>query len=580
MLGLRAAKRTSMKQILATEKNLLVDPCKDEPTKHFTYERTGRIKARSEMGHVTINILKLNRPSLVRSRKKAIERLLQFYVRIGGREKQFEMKFDELLAYAYSPKCKHPGISRFFALKWAANDMDYLDGKTKRFVQKELVKQGDMPVRKRRARVATSVELTKHIYFNSLRIRNFKCFKELEITFPENEQTLQTKDGRAKEPWLLFLGENGVGKSSLLKAIALCLMTEAYRKKLGIKAIDLLRNNTKSGFIELKLKGSEKKISLEFFANGKFKSSGHTSVNLVGYGATRVLPKKPLDKEKGKSYPVKVQNLFDYTIALNNAKDWLLGLTNSQFKDVALALKDLLLLEGDAKVTRLQKRIWIVKDGQRVSLEHLSDGYQTVLALAVDIMSTLIHDQHSFDSAEGVVLVDEIGTHLHPRWKMRVVECLRNTFPKIQFIVTTHEPLCLRGLVKGEIVLLTNDASNNVHAICDLPDPSHLRIDELLTSGFFGLNSTLDPDTEKDFRDYYSLLIKPKLTKDERVQKLGLEARLPRYGRIGRDEREDLVYHLVDQVLARRTWSDSVDDLKEKAVAKLRTTKTKTSTKR
>ena len=114
----------------------------------------------------------------------------------------------------------------------------------------------------------------------------------------------------------------------------------------------------------------------------------------------------------------------------------------------------------------------------------------------------------STKEAEGIVLIDEIGTNLHPGWKKRIVSCFRDVFPKIQFIVTTHEPLCLRGLHEGETVLLRRGDENRIIPITNMPNPNDLRVDELLASEFFGLSSTIESDLEDIYEEYYRLLTK------------------------------------------------------------------------
>ena len=89
--------------------------------------------------------------------------------------------------------------------------------------------------------------------------------------------------------------------------------------------------------------------------------------------------------------------------------------------------------------------------------------------------------------------------HLHPRWKMQITRTLRRVFPSMQFLVTTHEPLCLRGLVENEVVrvtLIVDPTWTAWHAVFDPIEesPSRYRVDRLLTSAFFGLDTTIDPD--------------------------------------------------------------------------------------
>ena len=102
--------------------------------------------------------------------------------------------------------------------------------------------------------------------------------------------------------------------------------------------------------------------------------------------------------------------------------------------------------------------------GLRVPLEDLSDGYQSVVALATDLMLSLLARWPSVDVAEGTVLIDELGAHLHPRWRMRIVTSLRQVFPRVQFLSSTHDPLCLRGLGDGEVVVVKRDEAGEIVA--------------------------------------------------------------------------------------------------------------------
>ena len=82
----------------------------------------------------------------------------------------------------------------------------------------------------------------------------------------------------------------------------------------------------------------------------------------------------------------------------------------------------------------------------------MSDGYRAVIAIACDLMAGAGIGLSDMVNATGIVLIDELGAHLHPRWKMQITGTLREVFPSMQFIVTTHEPLCLRGLVENEVI--------------------------------------------------------------------------------------------------------------------------------
>lgn len=93
---------------------------------------------------------------------------------------------------------------------------------------------------------------------------------------------------------------------------------------------------------------------------------------------------------------------------------------------------------------------------------NLSDGQQAVLALVADIAQKAERlNPHLGDrvlqETPGVVLIDELDLHLHPKWQRRIIEDLRRTFPKIQFICTTHSPFLIQSLREGKLIQLDSE---------------------------------------------------------------------------------------------------------------------------
>jgi predicted ATP-binding protein involved in virulence len=198
-----------------------------------------------------------------------------------------------------------------------------------------------------------------------------------------------------------------------------------------------------------------------------------------------------------------------------------------------------------------------------VPLQHLSDGYQAVIAMVGDVMELLSPKRIDMVAAEGLVLIDEIGSHLHPRWKMQVVARLREAFPNLQFVVTTHEPLCLRGLrdAEDQVLVLRRDSAGHTVAIGDLPSVESLRVDQLLTSPHFGLHSTMDEEVEALFTEYYDLLARPRRTKAQTVRMEELRAQLDTREYLGADRREQMMLDAIDSHLARE--ADALRDRKD-----------------
>ncbi len=100
------------------------------------------------------------------------------------------------------------------------------------------------------------------------------------------------------------------------------------------------------------------------------------------------------------------------------------------------------------------------KDGQLRPFRQLSDGYRLTLAMVADLAwRCFTLNPHlgpaALQETSGVVLIDEIEMHLHPLWQRRIVGDLRSTFPKLQFIATTHSPFIVQSMKAEEVIPLS-----------------------------------------------------------------------------------------------------------------------------
>lgn len=93
-----------------------------------------------------------------------------------------------------------------------------------------------------------------------------------------------------------------------------------------------------------------------------------------------------------------------------------------------------------------------------IYFEYLSDGYKTCFALILGLIKEIEYrfkaPMIEAEKFNGVVLIDEIDLHLHPTWQGRLIQTLKDLFPKVQFIVTTHSPSVLQTLNSQEIIAL------------------------------------------------------------------------------------------------------------------------------
>jgi predicted ATP-binding protein involved in virulence len=111
---------------------------------------------------------------------------------------------------------------------------------------------------------------------------------------------------------------------------------------------------------------------------------------------------------------------------------------------------------------RPELRMTVTKNSAELTINQLSDGEKNLLAMVGDLARRLAIANPEMEKPEqgsGVVLIDEIELHLHPKWQRMVIPALLRTFPNCQFIITTHSPQVLGEVKDGKIYRLTNTES-------------------------------------------------------------------------------------------------------------------------
>ncbi|MCU5582503.1 AAA family ATPase [Bacillus toyonensis] len=563
------------KHELLKEKRLLLNPYRDYPERHFSYSNDGKIYPRTKKGQFTIDVLNLNRASLIEARrieyirfedlcKNYIDSRHGWYIEDIAKEISQESKFTGLKRYILSDLILRGSMEYTEELNeslkglMTKSEWIYLiSNNSNKFIEPRKRKYYDIEKKINHYHVADNEDIPKYFIkqrlIEKIEINNFKIIQDLKIDLTLSK----SKDA----PWLMLLGENGIGKSTILQAIALALMGEREREtimwQINKDASEYVRHGANQGYIKVHLSGMFEPISLYFNKEWpQFKGRNHQEqrVLLLAYGSTRLLPRNNMEVDPTVTW-ARIGNLFNPFIPLVHVKEYLLSLNDEDFFNVGRAIK-LIMLE-DVKIfrDRSKERLFFKLHNSTVELEELSDGYQTVIALATDIMMVMKNRWRSFD-AEGIVLIDEIDAHLHPRWNIEIVTRLKKAFPKIQFIATSHNPLSLRGLIDGEVAVLLEDEDKEPYVIQNLPSQEEFNVETLLTSKFFGLYDTM-PELNKLFNRYYLLLSNPNRDIDEEVEVQDLKRKLSKYEKVGTTLREQKFYELVDSYIANSKMTNS-----------------------
>ena len=426
------------------------------------------------------------------------------------------------------------------------------------------------------------------MYLQEFTIEAIKCFDRVELKFP--------RVGEDYSGWIVLLGGNGMGKSTLLQAMAIALVGPLAGQRLLLSPDGWVRQgrghgefaaSIVKGMMDLAYKKARKRhYEARFAVTGReevvidaatydqpqlvpllddknaLMSGPYAARNLgwfsCGYGPFRRLLGGASEESRlmfASGREARYITLFREAAALTHCTEWLSTLYSRSIdqnhpdqeraKSALGAVRSLIdsLLPGDVHITRIDsERVYFQgAGGAEVPVLDLSDGYRSFLALAIDILR---HLEGSGDLAqlveeeggeprvvtEGVILIDEVDAHLHPVWQREIGFRLRRTFPKMQFIVTSHSPFVAQAASDGGLIVLrTGEAEGAVQAQRPVNSVKGWRADQILTSPLFGLMGTRDEETEHLIREHADLVAKrswAELTTAEKKELARLEERL------------------------------------------------------
>ena len=135
---------------------------------------------------------------------------------------------------------------------------------------------------------------------------------------------------------------------------------------------------------------------------------------------------------------------------------------DGQLQAVRRAVRRFLPGFNQLRVTRAPLRMTVRKGGQQLIVNQLSDGEKCMMALVGDLarrMAIANPDMANPLDSPGVVLIDEADLHLHPGWQRTLTGSLRETFPRTQFILSTHSPQLINHVAREHVWLLSQDGA-------------------------------------------------------------------------------------------------------------------------
>ena len=341
------------------------------------------------------------------------------------------------------------------------------------------------------------------MFFKEIQIKNYKAIENMKLEFSPGVN--------------LLIGDNGVGKTSVLDALAVALggflsgvsgvsvsgiphsdiRIETMRvagASVAVEyvvpvAVDCTMNIEGNDYNWSRIRESDStntktKMSNRQIANyaAKLTNEPASVLPLISYMSTmRVANSKRSDNNSSaKKLTDRRCGYFgclDSVLDSKGIKEWCLTMELEEFHQekpipeyesfkgvVSEVMQKMSALESMPIITysRIFQDIVYSEEKNTLPISYLSAGYQSLLWMIMDFayrFALLNPGQSDYHQATGVILIDELDMHLHPKWQWNALRVLEEVFPKIQFIIATHSPIIISSCKSGRLINL--DANQN-----------------------------------------------------------------------------------------------------------------------
>ncbi|MEM8893856.1 MAG: AAA family ATPase [Bacteroidota bacterium] len=394
------------------------------------------------------------------------------------------------------------------------------------------------------------------MYIRRAEIENIRSIEQLELTFDN------------PTGWHVIIGDNGAGKSTLIRSLALTLIGPKEAMGLRQNWADWLNSKSDHGYIKLHIEatpadkhvGRRRKLENSWIPNIlDFRKEGnHVSLSAPkktkpdpeiynwghgnGWFSCAFGPYRRFEggnQEWSKVFYSQPKlgahlSVFGEDVALTESIDWLVKLhhqklesngENRVLEDIKALINSSGFLPHNTTLHKVTSEGVQFKDGNNntVSVHQLSDGYRSVLSMTFELIRQLvvkygpeqvfsnIRNGEFYIDFGGVVLIDEVDTHLHPTWQTRIGDWFTRYFPKMQFIVSTHSPLICRASTSGTVWQLRNPGSDLPSGQITGKDKNRLIMGNILdaySTNVFGSNVTISKSSSDKLKRLGELNVK------------------------------------------------------------------------
>lgn len=341
------------------------------------------------------------------------------------------------------------------------------------------------------------------MYLEKIAIKNFKAIENMTLEFDTGVNVL--------------IGDNGTGKSSILEAIAVAL-SGALKGMKGVTSRGILQNDIHFSIDESGDASSSVYYSTptEIVADLKYGENsfhwkrfrldedGKSITKQEDDGIAKWMQSLANDQDAvlplfcfqsdarvqqvrrvdfGKNIKKELNDrrcgyigCMDYSMDVKTIQSWCLKMELSAFQKkktigeyevfkriVANFMQTISGLEKAPELhysSQLNQLVY-EENEELMPIANLSAGYQSLLWMIMNLayrLALLNPDKtKKIDEIPGIILIDEIDMHLHPKWQWNIVSALEETFPKMQIILATHSPIVISSCKNEKLILIDNN---------------------------------------------------------------------------------------------------------------------------
>ena len=324
-----------------------------------------------------------------------------------------------------------------------------------------------------------------------------------------NVRSIKTAELRFQPGFNLIVGDNGAGKTTILEALAVCI-SDYVRSCTGDTKVrpfgdEAIRVGAESLDVECRFehegpparfvihkpreRGPGRQARREFVGSRTpsiahshelRESGGGYAADLsepagrplgVLYSTARAVPKERVPRSLGGKSAAYVDALLDREVGLGYFASWMSvkhSLDDERSRQALASIQNsvqrFLPCYGNLRLGGPDGHALLIdRHGKTIAVRQLSHGERGILAVVLDLTWRLaqlnVESPDPASDAGAIVLIDEIDLHLHPKWQREIVHKLTETFPRCQFIATTHSPQVIGEVEPDRIQILTEDGA-------------------------------------------------------------------------------------------------------------------------